>query len=736
VSDAKPSGYKVLLQKLDGVCSAIQVRIDQGSAWVALFCARQLDRLRRLKPLARYALMTVFVVFTGFIFLSAWQVGWNLFTGGNKGVKTRLTARTAPLIPTLKPTEVKVADLGCGRYNIYANPFVDQELVLNFDLLGYSRPTVLLFREGGQLPRMGIEISADRGELAARPLKTEVNGQTGGRELIRFEPGGEARQIRVKVRYIGPPVTSAACAFEEIGLFPSDAGLMKDHRSFFRYRPDSLAYGKLLPPLLFFVALACLLMLPIFGERYVLPGMLLVLGISLAVSTLTVRNIYSYRDIRYSMFVGQVQDAVGNNLNCGIHMGANLLEGNGPVLKKGWVPWHRMPGHAFFVAFAGIMTFSGTDQLALSVATVFMQMLFAAAANAFFFFAASRIMDMRVAGLICIIVAFLPNMYWWTLIEAILPGVVLLMAGVSCLYIEQYQKSPKMPLHYDVLLHSTFAFWFFLRPDIVPCWAIVSLVLHYRRFVRLFIPLLMFLGIGLAWGLFKYQYTKEWSMTTDSFGASAMAGLWEVPHKFKWQPSDGDYFAWIRASTQFRPDTAAANSFATREVFRFWLTFPGYMISLVWHELMTFVYQQSYFGWHVNYENVILLNHLRGNTIWVMLCTVVMALAIGYKRMQTFLLGALLFFNLPVFFLVYSSGGRFYNTACIVLFVASLPLLFDAGFYRRMRERPVTTSLVLAVFLAMAVGGTFLDERLIAWDSFRYATPFLDPAQSTLYKLK
>jgi hypothetical protein len=115
-----------------------------------------------------------------------------------------------------------------------------------------------------------------------------------------------------------------------------------------------------------------------------------------------------------------------------------------------------------------------------------------------------------------------------------------------------------------------------------------------------------------------------------------------------------------------------------------------------------------------------------------MLATMALSLVVGYRRLQTLLLGWVVLFNVPIFFLVYSSGGRFYNASAVALVVASLTLLTDAGFYRKVLGRPFLSGAVVAGVLAVTLFGTQLDLFLIEWDALRYASPFLDPAASTL----
>src|SRR5207244_3287623 len=62
----------------------------------------------------------------------------------------------------------------------------------------------------------------------------------------------------------------------------------------------------------------------------------------------------------------------------------------------------------------------------------------------------------------------------------------------------------------------------------------------------------------------------------------------EVPSRFRFalSCSDDNYFDWIRQNTPYHPQTTAADSFATQEVTRFWLTYPGHFVIMVYHKMM------------------------------------------------------------------------------------------------------------------------------------------------------
>jgi hypothetical protein len=248
-------------------------------------------------------------------------------------------------------------------------------------------------------------------------------------------------------------------------------------------------------------------------------------------------------------------------------------------------------------------------------------------------------------------------------------------------------------------------------------------------------PALFMLAVGVPWGLFKQRYTGEFSMTTNSAGASLMVGLWEVPHPFVWTVDDGSYGRWAEIAG-LPSDRKVASDAAVRETLRFWLTYPGYLVSLVWHEFMQFWSGQMAPGiWYFSDRLVRFSPRLAENMPYLRLASLaVIAVAVftRYRPVMVLLLGWIVFFNAPLYFLVYSSAGRFYNVALAAVLLLTVLLLCDARFYRTILKRPWAAGITVAVALAIGLGGQKLDDYLIAADGFRFRAPFLDPAQSRL----
>lgn len=428
------------------------------------------------------------------------------------------------------------------------------------------------------------------------------------------------------------------------------------------------------------------------------------------------------RDLKVSFASGALQEGPGCNFNYGLHMASSILQGKGPLIGDA-PPWCRMPGYGFVIALAG----SGHDLLQMAMNSVFLQIVFFASSLAFFYWASLRIMTPFSAAVASTVIALMPARFFQIQIESFMPTIMLLCMGAGCLFAHQYEKQGRIPLRYHLLLHLSFAFWFFLRADVIPAWVIVSLILYgakRRNWKYLFIPFIFVLSIGLSWAIFKLPYTGEFSMTTESVGFSLMGGLWEIPSKFIWEPTDPSVYNWMHTYYQ-NPCTKTASNFAVNEVVRFCGTYPFYITSLIWHKFLIFAKEP-----------------IAAKLIpvcWLRLCMLmVMATAIitRHRRNLILFLGWPVLLNVPTFFVFFSGEGRFYEAPTISLIIVTIFLLFDPGFYQRIYHRPYRTAFVLIATMGILFFGQTLDDYFIQNDLLRYSAPFLDPSCSTLNVLR
>lgn len=424
------------------------------------------------------------------------------------------------------------------------------------------------------------------------------------------------------------------------------------------------------------------------------------------------------RDLRAYFISESLQLSPGCNSNYGLYMASSILQGKGPLIC-GQPPWCRMPGYGFILALAG----NAFDLLQMSIHGVLLQILLFALSLSFFFWAALRLLSPFVASLIATSISFLAEGFHHLQIESIMPTIILICSAIGCLFCAKYYKNEKIPLGYHILLHFAFALWFFLRTDILPAWAIVSLFFYgksSRSWKYFLIPVSFALTIGLSWAFFKLPFTKEFSMTTESIGASLMVGLWEIPHKFVWTVSDGAYFLWLDL-LNLPFGKKVSSDLALVEIFRFCFTYPIYTLSLILHKFLLFAKGCL--------ENALYPGSWKG---LYLLAPLFISFTLRYRCFQTFILSWPVLFNIPVFFLFYASEGRFYAAPIISLIVASFSLLLDRGFYRKMITYWGKTAIVLIAFLSILWFGPSVDEYLIKNDKLRYWAPFLDPFKSTL----
>ena len=267
-----------------------------------------------------------------------------------------------------------------------------------------------------------------------------------------------------------------------------------------------------------------------------------------------------------------------------------------------------------------------------------------------------------------------------------------------------------------------------MRADAVPGWAAMSLILYWRAWRYLVLPAALYLAIGISWGLYKYRYTGEFSMTTSNLGNVAWVGLWQVPHRFRWSTDDTSYFTWMK-EVGLPPTSQRASRAALREVLRFTLTYPVYVPHLMLHRgleyLNLFLPRKS---------NIVTFPHaqvhrLSAPFVWALLGVIALCLCLPYERRRTLFLAWPLLFNLPIFLFFFSDVARHVSPCLTAQVVAALPPLCEAGFYRtllgkRWRALSLAAAFVAAWFLAHQI-----DEFLLASDRARYWAPVLDPAR-------
>lgn len=632
---------------------------------------------------------------------------------------------------------VTIMPLQDGRYRISAKSFPGHTLRLHFTFQQQASPRVLMVRRGFDIlggPSVSqLQVLQNGKEIENSQLLNEAPGYFTKRALSSL-PDLSGHEVTVEISdRDSAAIKSAQLVIDEIGFLANQPEQFKTGLD--RWLSNNF-YNTYHTLSLLFIAVFGLSVLcgKVFKKSYSRFQLLNTLFIASAALAYLVIRLYlhfsvdTFYDLRVMYASGTLQEGSGSNLNYGIYMVSNFLKGNGPILAQGIPAWNRMPGYGVLGALVMLFISQPDNLLLISMNIIMFQLIAIAIAAAFFFWSASKIMPPFVAGLITLYILWLPNQIYYTQIESLMPAIILLNLGFSCLYINAQNKSPLQlpPLVYHLVLHLGFALWFFLRPDVVPAWFIMSAFLYGRRTANwkyLLLPIAFYLLVGLPWAYFKSQFTHEFSLATNSVGASLMVGLWEIPHKFIWTVSDGTYYQWMHDNA-FDPVTKVGNDSAVREVFRFYLTYPIYMIALVWHK---FIQYSVDFSEALGFSFKLTL---------LFLSVISASFLMRFKPLQTLLLSWPFLFNLTVFFFTYSSGGRFYMPPTISLFVAAAPLLANYQFYLKLYDHKRITLGIICVAFMIFFYGVKLDNLMVGADNFRYFAPFLDPSTSLLNVVK
>ena len=181
-------------------------------------------------------------------------------------------------------------------------------------------------------------------------------------------------------------------------------------------------------------------------------------------------------DIRLMIAAGTLLEPPGTNLNYGMYMAHGILTGAGPLLD-GASPWNRMPGYAFLLALAG----PGSDLFTIGVRSLAIHIGVLALGLGLLVPALARLVPLPAAAVAGIGIAVAPTMPWYTFIELMMPGIACIVLAAGCHFAAEWEKRGSAPLIYHLMLHGAFALWFSIRPDIVPAWAIVTLILYAPR---------------------------------------------------------------------------------------------------------------------------------------------------------------------------------------------------------------------------------------------------------------
>jgi hypothetical protein len=286
-----------------------------------------------------------------------------------------------------------------------------------------------------------------------------------------------------------------------------------------------------------------------------------------------------------------------------------------------------------------------------------------------------------------------------------------------------------------LLVNGACALWFVLRNDVLPGWVVLSVALAGRRWWRLLVPVALMASIALPWALYKRQYRHEFDLMPTNTGEVLFLSLCEAPGAFPYECTDNGYFEWAKRAGHADPTSQAASNLAVAEVVRHWVTYPVHFGFMVWFKLRRCVLDQSWPGFRTRINLLYSgfgFGTLRLGLFVFLLAIVAMAIAVDHAIRRTLLLGWVLFLNMPIFFVVFTSAGRFYAAAGVSLLVTAIPLLLDGGLYSRIKRYPWRAALVIACFGLFILEGHRVEDWVRAHDAVHYWAPFLDPHDSSL----
>ena len=665
-----------------------------------------------------------------------------LFRGtAGDGIKSTLEVSCAA---AAEDCRILRQDLGHGRWRVAVTGHHGLPVQIAIaPVPGERRPGVLLLRAGfdrfasGKPSALTVDVSGKYIELSAA-----ANFRPGHRRLVVLDATAQY-PLRLETA-LARPDARAPLVLDEIGLF-EDTRDVNQPFGLFEIRPEHepIVAQKVLHLLAFTLVITFVISL----SKVRHASVLVALGCAIAISQaslfvlLLVAGPEWAADMRLLIAAGTLLEPPESNLNYGMHMAHSVLSGAGP-LANGAPPWNRMPGYGILLALAG----PGSDLLTIGVRSLGIHIGVLALGLGLLVPALARLVPLPVAAVAGIAIAVAPTTPWYTYIETMMPGIACIVLAAGCHFAAEWEKRGSAPLIYHLMLHGAFAIWFSIRPDIVPAWAIVTLTFYGprpREWAKIAIPVALFLAIGLSWALFKRQYTGEFNISTNSFGASLMVGMWDAPHPFVWVAGNDDtYFSWLKENgLESELFSARGSAWAIAEVFRFMLVYPLHVVALVANEFMAFIWRENCPGYALSPFLVAMIP--RGYLIpninycgWTTVAALAVALTatvVWYKPIRLLMTSSILFFNVPIFFLTYSSLGRYYNTAVPAMLVLLAAFCGDPGYWRALRARPFFAATAVALVLSVALFGERVATAMLT-DRFRYSFSILDPASSTLVR--
>jgi hypothetical protein len=274
-----------------------------------------------------------------------------------------------------------------------------------------------------------------------------------------------------------------------------------------------------------------------------------------------------------------------------------------------------------------------------------------------------------------------------------------------------------------------------MRSDILPAWIVIACLLARRQWQRLLVPVALMLMIAVPWGLYKRQYRHEFTLMPTNTGEVLLLSLCEVPGAFPYECTDAGYFTWAKRAGHVDPTTSGASMHAAAEVVRHWATYPVHFAFMVLAKAHRAATVESFPGFHTQFNLLFAGRPARAGptpAFYVLVTVLAAAFVANYQRRRSWLLAWALFLNMPLFFVMFASQGRFYPAAGVSLVVAAVALLFDRGFYDAIVAHRWRVVVAVACVCTFALGAGSIERLVVEHEGFHYWAPLLDPAKSML----
>ncbi len=649
----------------------------------------------------------------------------DVFSGVPQSVPVSTIAATCQADVESRTCATVVIALNPGRFRVETSVPTSRLTVTVGDPSATARSRFLLLRTG--VPGR-LLIEADAGAGTEEILSADLRA---GDRSVNAVPARASDWNRMT--FIPAP-TPEPLVIDELGFFEDQVGLAGPSKLLFFHMPGVRTYSiysaTATLAVCAFVVLA-VWFAPAAVPNGIGPWFIAVLCFSICMLELGISySPHRTRDLR-SMYAGEVAHFGGTgNLTGGLYEGSRIVQGLGQTVPPGIVPWHRMPGYGLFCALAAAVGRT-TDVIDIAMVVIALQVILYSVTVGLFVLAAQRVFRPWMAWLLGLSIALLPKQLGNTQVDSIIAPMSLLVLTALLVYLADENDEGRTRFRWFLLVNGAFALWFFMRNDVLPGWIAIALVLAHRRWRYLAVPVILIVTIALAWAFYKQPYKHELDLMPTNTGEVLFLSLCEVPGAFPYECTDEGYFDWARGIGQSDPTSNKASHLAVAAVLRHWMTYPVHFTLMVGAKFRRCMFTTCWSGIQtpLNWSYHIIRE---AGAFVMLLALVIVSMAVNHERRRSFLLGWALFFNMPLFFVVYESGGRFNVAAGVSLLVAAIPLLFEPGLYAQMARHPWRVAAVAACVAAFFVGGRHVEEWIVKNDSLHYWAPLLDPGKSTL----